>query len=161
MAESRKISRQHPGTADPPRQEPAKASASETDELVMTLNKTTHEVLKVARLDASGRRHELSEEQSAELAGQAVAGVLVHSLDDAFQAGLAEGLATRSDEEEVDDDILVRLLVSGDAPPAVPGPGLSGTLLRPLLLRRLLRQHVPSAPEVHPQAAQNGSASHT
>jgi hypothetical protein len=171
MAESRKVSRQHPGMAGTPRQEPAKPSVNETDELVLTLDKKTREVLKVARLDATGRRHELTEEESAELAGKGVAGVLVHALDDAFEAGLAEGLGTRSEEDEVDDDALVRLLVSGEAARDASGLGLSAMLLRPLLLRRLLRQHVPSAPDVQPQNKQpavdrpahgrgNGAASH-
>jgi hypothetical protein len=134
-----------------PRQEPLAPPASEYDELVLTLDKTTHAVVKIAKLDATGQRHEISDDDGAKLTGKAVMAELVHALEEAFQAGLAEGLGAGGDEEAVDDDVLMRLLVSRNAEHDVRLLGPRGMLLRPLLLRRLLQHHVTAAPTAEQQ----------
>jgi len=47
--------------------------------------------VKVARLDETGQRRDLSQEQAAELAGQDFVRELLHAVDDVYRAGLSEG----------------------------------------------------------------------
>src|SRR5262252_702741 len=68
MAESRKGVR-HVSTTGSKHEEVA-SSSSDIEEVVLTLDKHTHEVLNVARLDTYGHRKDLSEQDWTELAGK-------------------------------------------------------------------------------------------
>jgi hypothetical protein len=166
MAESRKGSQRHVRRTGSPRQEPSQPSVSEPVELVLTMDRDTHAVVKINRLDATGQRHDLSDKETAEVLGKGLVAELVGALDEAFQFGLAEGLGTRTEEEDVDDDVLLRLLVSGPTERDLRALGPRALLLRPLLLRRLLRHHISSVPDSEQQrrkpitqAPHNGSTS--
>jgi hypothetical protein len=167
MPESRKGA-QHARTPGPPQPPPGAAAVNDTEEIVLTLNKATHEVVQIARLDKTGQRRELSQDQAAELAGHESVRNLLQAIDDAYRAGLSEGLAANSDEEDVDDDVLIRLLVGPSAEPDVLELGSRATLLRPILLRRMIRDHIGAVPNTQQQRRtpisdrpRNGSASHT
>lgn len=144
MSESRRASRQV-GSVGSQQQDSGAAPATETEELVLTLDKATQAVVKIARIDPGGQRHALSEEDSAELVDRQALRELLFAIDQAYRAGLTEGLKSEGAEADADDDVLVRLLVSGSVEPDIRELGVGAMLLRPLLLRRLLRQHVESA----------------
>ena len=167
MPESRKGA-QHAVIAGAPQPQPVATAASDMEEIVITLNKATHEVVKVARLDETGRRRDLSQDQAAELAGQDFVTEFLDAVDDVYCAGLAEGVGADREEEDFDDDVLMCLLVGRSADPGLRQLDLRGALLRPVLLRRLLRDHVGAAPHAQPRRRppitdrpRNGSASHT
>ena len=165
MSESRNRAR-HAGTTAWPQPQPVAAAVSDTEEIILTVDKATHQVVKIARLDQTGQRYDLSQEQTAELAGKDFLGEVRHTIDNVYRAGLAEGLGAESDEEDAADDVLIRLLVGRSVERHVPQMELRDVLLRPILLRRLLRDRVGAAPKAlqlrrQPitDLPQNGSAS--
>lgn len=162
MPESRK-NPQHGGTPGPPHPD---VSAKDTEEIVLTVNKATHEVMRIAKLDKTGGRRDLSQQQAVELAGQDFAKELLRAVDDAYRAGLSEGLAAERDQDDIDDDVLTALLVG--VSPDADALDLRGALLRPVLLRRLLRAHIGAAPNAQQERRpavtdrpRNGFDSHT
>jgi hypothetical protein len=145
MPESRKDPR-HAGTPGLP---PPAVSVKDTEEIVLTVDKATHEVVKIARLNKAGERRDISQEQAVELAGQDFVKELLHAVDDVYRAGLSEGLATDTDQDDLDDDVLTGLLVGLSPDP--DALDLRGALLRPVLLRRLLRAHIGAVPNAQQQ----------
>ena len=108
MAEPRRIQREKESPASRP--DPSRpAPTEETEQLVVTINARTGETVKVEKVDKAGKRHELSEEETAKLAGE--------------------------DDDDGDDDgeerQVLRLLLGGRM--------LRRRRLRRLLLARLLR----------------------
>ena len=145
--------------------EPASGKPNDLEELVVMLNKVTHEPLGVARLDGSGQRQMLSDEECLALVGAEEVDEAVRGADEAFEAGLAEGLGVEDDEDDDDGDVLLaRLLLRYSAERSLQRRDLHRALVRRLLLRRLLRNrlaHHPPATEQRREPighhARNGS----
>jgi hypothetical protein len=102
----------------------AKTKATDTRELVLTLSIPDGEVVKVETLEKSGKRHELSEEEFAALAGEDEAEDI--SPEEAYAAGITD--ATK-DEFELDEE--------GDDEEAI-----ERSVLREMVTRQLLRRGV-------------------
>jgi hypothetical protein len=94
-------------------------------ELVLTLNVPDRNVVKVVTLEKSGQRHELSEEQLSELAGDDEGPEI--SLEEAYAASIADPTEEefRLDEEEDGEE-----------------EGIERSLLREMVARQLLRRGV-------------------
>jgi hypothetical protein len=136
-----------PSASKPPA--PTSGATEATDELLVTLNPTTHDVVKVERLGRAGQRQELSEQESAELAGGDELDDVLGAVQEAYEAGVAQGLDEDDDGDEADEDLVILELLL-DRPNRVgqPGRDTRRAVLHRLLLRRLLRRrllHTPTA----------------
>ncbi len=150
---------------------PRTAATEALDELILTLNPATHDVVKVERLGRAGVRTELSEHECTELAGDDELDDLVVTVQEAYEAGVMKGLDQPHDYEEADEDLVIWQLLL-DRPSQV-GPlrrDIRRALLHRLLLRRLLRRRLPYPPtsaqqrrkpnaEATAERTRNGSAS--
>jgi hypothetical protein len=140
------------------------------DEIVLTLNRATHDVVKVERVGKSGQRTELSDQECAELAGTDEVDELVVSVQEAFEAGVMSGLDQQHDYDEVDEDLVIwELLLDSSRQVGPLRRGMRRAMLHRLLLRRMLRRRLPYPATSHEQRrkpnpegaerARNGSAS--
>jgi len=123
------------------RREPSRfGSADETEQLVLTISSATGDILKIEKVDKAGKREELSDERSAELAGDDEIEEIEAGLEEAFEAGLSAALG--EDDEDVEDDgqAIERLLIGQLIGRRVGLRALRRRFLHRLLLRRLLRQ---------------------
>jgi hypothetical protein len=169
MVESRRGAHEREPSAS--KQAAPHAAATEAlDEIFLTLNPATHDVVKVERLGRAGQRKELSEHECAELAGDDDVDELVVAVQEAYEAGVMKGLDQQHDYDEADEDLVIWQLLL-DRPRQV-GPlrrDIRRAMLHRLLLRRLLRRRLsypPTSPQQRskPNAeqserARNGSAS--
>jgi hypothetical protein len=144
---------------------PQPTGAGATQQLLFTLDATTHQVLKVETINRAGARRELSVRQTADLTGADDLESVESAIDEAYEAGVAEGLDEAGDDED-EELALDQLLVEPVAEEPVFRHGVRRLLLRRLLLRRLLRRKLASstkAPQQRRQPtaheARNGSAS--
>jgi len=170
MVESRKGAHPREPLASK-RPAPRSAATEAIDELVLTLSPTTHDVVKVERLGRAGQRKELSEQESAELAGGDELDDLLGAVQEAYEAGLAEGLDQEDDDAADEDLVIWQLLVDRPSPVGPLRRGMRRAMLQRLLLRRLLRRwllHTPSASQQRrkpiaegAEGTPNGSASHS
>src|SRR5438128_2612618 len=87
MAESRRGAHEREPSASK-QAAPDAATTEALDELILTLNPATHDVVKVERLGRAGVRKELSEQECAELAGDDEVGELVVTVQEAYEAGV-------------------------------------------------------------------------
>lgn len=124
------------------RREPSRlASADETEQLVLTVNAATGDIMKIERLDKAGKREELSDTQCAELAGDDEVEEIEAGLEEAFEAGVTAALG--EDDEDVDDDDAIGRLLIGRLVERRRGlRGLRRRFLQRLVLRRLLRRRI-------------------
>ena len=114
------------------------AEAEEMEQLVVTFNAAMGEIVKVERVDTSGKREELAEEECAKLAGLDEVEEIEAALEEAFEAGAAVVLGEEGEKDEDDDEerALRQLLIG-----ALLGRQPVWRRLRQrLLLRRLLRR---------------------
>ena len=122
-------------------------AAPETEQIIITRNVSTGEVVNVETIDASGRRGELSAELAGKIAGSDEIAEIAAAIDEAFDSGVSMLLEEMTDQEEGGDDeervAILRLLM-------IPLVGrrtvrrvasLRRTLLRNLILRRLARRY--------------------
>lgn len=72
--------------------------AGETEQLVLTLNVATGEIVNVEKLDKAGHRHELSDDEYAELAVDDVTDELEDALEAAYETGIADVLGEDTEE---------------------------------------------------------------
>ena len=123
------------------RREPSRfGSADETEQLVLTISSATGDILKIEKVDKAGKREELSDERSAELAGDDEIEEIEAGLEEAFEAGLSAALG--EDDEDVEDDgqAIERLLIGQLIGRRAGLRALRRRFVHRLLLRRLLRQ---------------------
>jgi hypothetical protein len=121
------------------------ASPEETEQLVLTIGATTGDILKVEKVDKTGTRHELSEDECAKLAGEDEVEEIEAALEEAFEAGVVGALGEDDEEEEDEDDeegARRRLLIGELLGRPLVRRRLRRRLLRRLLLRRLLRRRL-------------------
>jgi hypothetical protein len=87
--------------------------AGETEQLVLTLSVGTGEIVNVEKLDQAGKRHELSEDEYAELAVDDVTDELEAALEEAYEAGVVDALGEDGVELAHRRLVVGRLLVRG------------------------------------------------
>ena len=127
------------------REGPRPAPAGETEQLVLTLSAATGEIVKVEKLDGTGKRHELSEEEYAELAVDDATDELEAALEEAYEAGVGDALGEDDEDGADGEELALRRLVVGRL--LVRGMlrrGLRRRLLRRAIRRQTLRRGVPS-----------------
>jgi hypothetical protein len=121
------------------RQPPRSGSTEEPEQIVLTLSPTKGEVLKVERIERSGQRHELSDDEFAALAGEDEREDLEAALEEAYAVGVSDALGgEEEDEDEEDEEGALRQLILGRA----VGRQLLRHGLRRLILRRALRRQL-------------------
>jgi hypothetical protein len=159
--------RRHQETPAAARAEAVVGTSERVEHLILTLDKATHDVLEAVRMDTSGERHQLSAQECLALVDDETLGEVMRGVEEAFEAGLVEGLGLEDEEEENinGDALLSRLLLSDSAERGVLRLGLRQSLLRRLLLRRLLRSRLSPSTTATQQRrepigdqARNGSA---
>jgi hypothetical protein len=117
------------GQTHAPRREAAKTPvAGETEQLVLTLDVATGEIVNVEKLDRSGHRHELTEAEYAELAADDVTDELEATFEEAYETAVADALGEDAEE------LALRRLVGGHL--------LVRGMLRHELGRQLLRRAI-------------------
>lgn len=149
MVEPRKTPR-HPPTTVPSHEAPDTGSTANAEQkLIVTLNAATHEIVNIERLDVAGRRQQLSEADCAALAGDDDVEDLVGAAQEAYEAGVTEGLDAEDEQDAADDDIVLwQLLARTSAARRAFSGSIRGALLRRVLLRRMLRHRL-----AHPAVA--------
>ena len=120
----------------------------ETKQLVVTLSVPKGDVVKVETLGKSGQRHEVSEEEFAQLAGEDEMEDLGGVLEEAYVAGINDAIHDALGEEEEEDEEeegendqeeeVVREFVLRRA----AGRQLVRRGVRQLILRRVLRREL-------------------
>ena len=107
-------------------------AAEEEQQVVVTIN--SGRIVKVEKVDKSGKRQELAEEDLTKLAGEDELEEIESSLEEAFEAGVAVALGEEYDVDEAYEDeeerSVRRLLLGG--------------LLRRKVRRRILQRMVVS-----------------
>ena len=90
-------------------------AAEEEQQVVVTIN--SGRIVKVEKIDKSGKRQELAEEDLAKLAAEDELEEIESSLEEAFEAGIAVALGEEYDADEADEDeeekSVRRLLLAG------------------------------------------------
>jgi hypothetical protein len=128
----------------------AAAGSAEEMELVVTISSATGEIVKFEKVDKAGKRHELSEEDCAKLAGKDEVEEIDAALEEAFEAGIAGVLGEEDEEDEYDeyddedeDESALRgLLTGGLRGRSLVRRRLRRRLVHRLLLRRLFRRRL-------------------
>jgi hypothetical protein len=131
------------GEAPASKREASKATlAGETEQLVLTLSVATGEIVNVEKLDQAGKRHELSDDDYAELAVDDVTDELEVALEDAYERGLADALGEDTEELALRRLVVGRLLVRGMLRHELGRQLLRRAIRRQILKRGLLRRSV-------------------
>ncbi len=141
MAEPVESGRERESAAS--RRDPSRlGSADETEQLVLTFSTATGDILKIEKVDKAGKREELSDAQSAELAGDDEIEEIEAGLEEAFEAGLAAALGEDEDDDVVEDDgqAIQRLLIGQLIGRRAGLRRLRRRFMHRLLIRRLLRR---------------------
>jgi hypothetical protein len=142
------------------------ASSEQTERYVFTLNATTREVINVEKLAPGGQHRAISDDEWATLASGDDVDAMMGAAQEAYAAGLIEGLKQTPEDDPDEEFALLQLL--GDQAHGVEllRLDLRLALERRLLLRRLLRRYLlqtPSDPQQRrmpiAHKANNGSAS--
>ncbi len=116
------------------RESPRPARTVETEQLVVTLSVPTGEIVKVEKLERGGHRRELTDEEYVGLAVDDETDKLEETLEDAYEAGVADALGENDvDGEDDGHEAFERLAV---------GRLLVRKKLRRELRRRLMRRAV-------------------
>jgi hypothetical protein len=106
-------------------------------QLIITMAPSNSSVLKIEKMDSSGKHHKLAKEEVATLVGKDDLHEIEAALDEAFEAGILSVLDPDSDgetdNETGEETELRRVLVSG-----IIGRGLRRRLQRRLVQRLIL-----------------------
>jgi hypothetical protein len=159
-----KVGEPKEGALDPlggKRQPSRPAPPEETREVVVTLGGRKNEVLKVEKIEKSGPRRELSEEEFAALVGEDEMEDLGAALEEAYAAGINDAIndalgeldEAEDDEEEEDEEIVLRRFILGRG----AGRQLLRRGVRRLILARVLRRAL-SRQRPHTARKTNGKA---
>jgi hypothetical protein len=118
----------------------SEAAGSQEEELVVTINPGMGRIVRVERVDKTGKHHELSQQDCARLVGDDEVEEIETALDEAFEAGVAGVLGDeyQTEEEYEDDDekAIRRFLISELLIPR----SVRRRILHRLLLSRMLRR---------------------
>jgi len=95
----------------------AAGAAEEEQQVLVTINSALGRIVKVEKVDKSGKRQELAEEDLTKLAGEDELEEIESSLEESFEAGVAVALGEEYDVDEADEDeeekSVRRLLLGG------------------------------------------------
>ena len=115
-------------------------SEEETEQLVVTINPAMGGIVKVEKIDKSGKREDLSEEECGKLVGEDEVEEIQAALDEAFEAAVMSviGDEDQAEEEYGDDEekALRRFLISDLLIPRA----VRRRILHRILLSRMLRR---------------------
>ena len=92
--------REHHGSK---REKARSEAAEETQQLIFTMNAATGAVIKIEKIDPSGKRGEVPKEETVALAGKDNLHEIEAALDEAFEAGISSVLEPGSGEEQLDE----------------------------------------------------------
>jgi len=73
------------------------------EQLIFTLRAGTGEVVKIEKIDAAGKRSDVSNDKAAELAGKKTMQEIEAALDLAFEAGISSLLDPGNDDEQPEE----------------------------------------------------------
>src|SRR5689334_14295401 len=94
-----------------PKHDRPESSAEPQRKLLFTLDAATHQVIKVETINRAGAHRELSVQQSAELMGEDDLESVESAIDEAYEAGVAEGLGDADEAEDEEELALEQLLI--------------------------------------------------
>jgi hypothetical protein len=126
----------------------------QTKQIVLTLAASNGDVIKIEKLEKSGQRREVTDEEFAELAGEDTPN-LGAALEHAYTAGITDALNNELSEDEEDEkdeeEILRRFILKRAAGRQLLRRGVRRIILRRALRRRLAerraRPQAGAAPE--------------
>jgi len=78
-------------------------AGAETQQLIFTMSAATGAVIKIEKIDPSGKRREVPKEETVALAGKDNLHEIEAALDEAFEAGISSVLEPSSHEEPSDE----------------------------------------------------------
>jgi hypothetical protein len=138
----------------------AAGAAEEEQQLVVTVNAAMGRIVKIEKVDKSGKRQEPIEEDWAKLAGEDEVEEIQSALEEAFEAGVAAVLGEEYDDddeayEDEEEKALRRILIGG----LLRRP-VRRRILQRLVLSRLLRRGSSKAAlsnKPKPMATQKGA----
>jgi hypothetical protein len=114
--------------------------ASEQEQVVVTINAPMGKIVSVEKIDKAGKRHEVAEEEWAQLVGDDEVEDIEVALEEAFEAGIAAVLGEEyEDDEAYEDDeerALRRFLIRG----LMRRRPIQRRILQRVLVSRLLRR---------------------
>jgi hypothetical protein len=120
----------------------AESAGHETFQLVFTLRAPSGAVVKIEKIDASGKRREVAMDETLTIVGEGNSHAIEAALDEAFEAGISSvveaGPADDDDMESEEDVELRRVLLTGMVGPEVRHR-LQRRLVQRLVLSRTLR----------------------
>ncbi len=120
--------------------------ASEEEQVVVTINAPIGKIVSVEKIDKTGKRHELAEEEWAKLLGHDEVDELEFALEEAFEAGIATVLGEEYEDDEADEDeeerALRQLLIGG----LLRRRPVHRRILQRVVVSRLLRRRSPKRP---------------
>ena len=138
MAETRKSTQVRDG-ASPRHEASHSVPNANTEQYLFTLDPTTRDIIQVERVATSGHYRPLTRDEWAALAGGDDVEMMMAVAQDAYAAGLIEGLKQTPDEDPDEDFALLQLLREKSVEIAYLRPEFGLALERRLLLRSLLR----------------------
>ena len=134
---------------------PASEPAPHPDLLTLTIHAKTGRTVKIESVDGTGTRHELSEEERANLAKEAGNATLEAMVEQAFEAGIAcvlgDGAGEDGSPEPEEDAKLRRLLLQ----PLIEHSTARRLMQRDVLSRAILGtliRHAVSSPKPAPES---------
>jgi hypothetical protein len=93
MVEPRKSrTKQQTAAAPLTREKRGAPESKQTEQFVLTLDRETHDVVEAVRVELSGRRRRLSEQECLALIGDVAVDEVMRGMEEAFEAGMAAGL---------------------------------------------------------------------
>src|SRR5689334_15802579 len=132
----------HSSKRERTRHAPAAESAGQTFELVFTLSAPSGAVVKIEKIDATGKRREIAMDETLTIIGEGNSHAIEAALDEAFEAGISSvveaGPADDDDMESEEDMELRRVLLTGMVGPEVRHR-LQRRPVQRLILARTLR----------------------
>jgi len=118
------------------------ADATEEEQLMVTIKAPMGKIVRIEKVDKSGKRHELEQEEWAKLVSDDELDEIEDALERAFEAGVAAVLGEEYEEDEASEDEeernIRRLLIAG----LLRRRRVHRSILHGLLMGRLLRRRL-------------------
>lgn len=125
---------------------PEGAGTSEEEQLVVTIKGPRGKIVRIEKIDKTGKRHELEHKEWAKLVGDDELDEIEEALEEAFEAGIAGMFGEEYEEDEAyedDEEKAVRRLLIGGLLRRRP---VQRRILHRLLVSRLLRRQLVKRP---------------
>jgi hypothetical protein len=118
------------------------SSEEELEQWLVTINPAMGGIVKVEKMDKSGKHQELSEDEYARLIGEDEVGEIEAALDDAFEAAVVSVIGEENEaegEHEDDEEKMIRRFLISDL--LIPR-AVRRRILHRLLMSRMLRRRL-------------------